>query len=89
MKAVQARVYGRVQNVYYRASAQTAGDRLGLRGWVMNVADGSVALHAQGSDEAVDAFLEWCAVGPPAARVERVEATDAEPDESLLRFEVR
>ena len=89
MKAVQARVYGRVQNVYYRAGAQAAGDRLGLRGWVMNVADGSVALHAQGSDEAVDAMLEWCAVGPPAARVERIDVAEAELDESLLRFEVR
>ena len=89
MKAVRARVYGRVQNVFYRANAQAEGERLGLRGWVMNVADGSVALHAQGSDEAVDAILEWCAVGPPAARVQRVEVCDAEPDESLVGFEVR
>jgi protein-L-isoaspartate(D-aspartate) O-methyltransferase len=89
MKAVQARVYGRVQGVYYRATARAEGARLGLRGWVKNVADGSVALHLQGEPAVVDAMLDWCSVGPPAARVQRVEVVDAAPDDGLRGFEVR
>ena len=89
MKAVAVRVSGVVQGVYYRASACQEGERLGLRGWVRNVSDGVVALHLQGDPAVVDAMLGWCRVGPPAARVSRVEVGDAEPDESLSGFEVR
>lgn len=89
MKAVAVRVSGTVQGVYYRASAGREGERLGLRGWVRNVSDGDVALHLQGDPAVVDAMLGWCRVGPPAARVSRVEVGDAEPDESLSGFEVR
>jgi acylphosphatase len=88
-KAVAVRVSGMVQGVFYRASACREGERLGLRGWVRNVSDGVVALHLQGDPAAVDAMLGWCRVGPPAARVSRVEVGDAEPDESLCGFEVR
>jgi len=88
MKAVAVRVSGTVQGVYYRASAAREGERLGLRGWVGNVS-GGVALHLQGDPAAVDAMLGWCRVGPPAARVSRVEVGDAEPDGSLSGFEVR
>jgi protein-L-isoaspartate(D-aspartate) O-methyltransferase len=88
MKAVAVRVSGSVQGVYYRASARREGERLGLHGWVSNVS-GGVALHLQGDPAAVDAMLGWCRVGPPAARVSRVEVGDAEPDESLSGFAVR
>ena len=88
-KAVAVRVSGTVQGVFYRASARHEGERLGLRGWVGNASDGSVALHLQGDAAVVDAMLGWCRVGPPAARVSRVEVGDAEPDESLSGFEVR
>jgi protein-L-isoaspartate(D-aspartate) O-methyltransferase len=89
MKAVAVRVSGAVQGVFYRASACREGERLGLRGWVRNASDGGVALHLQGDPAVVDAMLGWCRVGPPAARVSRVEVGDAEPDESLSDFEVR
>ena len=89
MKSVDVRVRGRVQGVYFRATARDEGARLGLQGWVRNVDDGSVALHLQGSSAVVDAMLSWCATGPPAARVDRVEVVDAVPDDSLGGFEVR
>jgi len=89
MKAVAVRVSGMVQGVYYRASARGEGERLGLRGWVRNASDGGVALHLQGDPAVVDAMLGWCRVGPPAARVSRVEVGDAEPDKALRGFEVR
>jgi protein-L-isoaspartate(D-aspartate) O-methyltransferase len=89
MKSVSVRVYGRVQSVYYRASARMEGERLGLRGWARNASDGSVALHLQGDPAVVDAMLAWCRGGPPAARVSRVEVADAVADEGLSGFEVR
>ncbi len=89
VKCVDVRVSGTVQGVYYRASARREGALLGLRGWVGNVSDGSVVLRLQGEPAAVDAMLDWCRMGPPAARVSRLEVSDAEVDESLTGFEVR
>jgi len=89
VKAVDVRVSGTVQGVYYRASARREGALLGLRGWVRNVSDGSVALHLEGDPAVVEAMLEWCRSGPPAARVSRLEVSDAPSDESLEGFEVR
>jgi protein-L-isoaspartate(D-aspartate) O-methyltransferase len=89
MKAVAVRVSGSVQGVYYRASARLEGERLGLRGWIRNERDGGVTLHLQGDPAVVDAMLGWCRLGPPAARVSRVEVGDAALDESLSGFEVR
>ncbi|MFA4966175.1 MAG: protein-L-isoaspartate(D-aspartate) O-methyltransferase [Thermoleophilia bacterium] len=89
MKAVDVSVHGRVQGVYYRASARVAAERLGLRGWVKNTSDGCVALRLQGDPTAVHAMLDWCRVGPPAAEVGWLDVSDAEPDETLTTFEVR
>jgi protein-L-isoaspartate(D-aspartate) O-methyltransferase len=89
MKAVDVRVSGVVQGVYYRSGARREGTQRGLYGWVKNESDGSVALHLQGEAGAVDAMLDWCRVGPPAARVSRLEVVDAPADETLRGFEVR
>jgi protein-L-isoaspartate(D-aspartate) O-methyltransferase len=89
MKSVDVTVSGVVQGVYYRAGARREGALRGLRGWVRNQGDGSVRLHVQGDPSAVDAMLDWCRVGPPAARVSRLTVSDAPADETLHDFEVR
>ena len=89
MKSVDVTVSGVVQGVYYRASARREGALRGLRGWVKNESDGSVSLRLQGEPAAVDAMLDWCRVGPPAARVSRLTVADAPADETLHDFEVR
>lgn len=66
------RVVGLVQGVFFRASARDEARRLGLTGSVRNEPDGSVLIDAEGEPAALDAFVAWCRVGPPAARVERV-----------------
>jgi len=68
-KRMTLRVRGRVQGVFYRASARDQAVRLGLRGGVRNRLDGSVELWAEGDEGALDSLLRWCHQGPPAARV--------------------
>ena len=79
MKAVQARVVGRVQGVSFRWYAEERARALGVTGWVRNEPDGSVLVHAEGDDDAVDALLEWCRTGPSAARVSDVAVREAAP----------
>lgn len=80
LEVVQALVCvdGRVQGVYYRASTQAQAQALGLRGWVRNLPDGRVELRAQGTRGRVEALIDWCRKGPPAARVTSVDV-DWEP----------
>ena len=81
--AVAGCIRGHVQGVSFRYSMQQAATDLGLAGWVRNLPDRSVAFHAEGPNDAVDALLRWCESGPPPARVDSV---DAEPCE-VHRFE--
>lgn len=86
--ALRLTVYGRVQGVSYRASAQREALRLGLRGWVRNRLDGSVEALVSGPRSRVDAFVEWARNGPSGARVDRLEAASAE-FEKIESFLVR
>jgi acylphosphatase len=72
VKAIQARVTGRVQGVSFRWYAQEQARSLGVSGWVRNEPDGSVLLHAEGDDQAVDSLVEWCRQGPSMAKVSNV-----------------
>ena len=76
MKAVQARVTGRVQGVSFRWYTERRARELGVVGWVRNEPDGSVLLHAEGEDDAVDALVAWCRTGPSMARVSDVAVRD-------------
>ena len=88
MTAVRLIVSGRVQGVGFRWSARTEAERVGARGWVRNLPDGTVEIHLEGDDEAVEHMRRWAAEGPPGARVEGVAETDVEP-EDLTTFDVR
>jgi acylphosphatase len=72
------RIRGRVQGVWYRESMRQAAERLGVAGWVRNRSDGSVEAMAQGDEAAVEALVAWAWEGPPAARVDEVEVTEAD-----------
>ena len=65
-------VRGKVQGVWFRASAQQAANNLGLAGWARNCADGSVEIHAEGDKSGVEQFISWCRRGPALAEVSSV-----------------
>ncbi len=72
-KRIHLVVRGRVQGVYFRASAQREARRLGLTGWVKNRNDNAVELVAEGEEDQVKDFLSWAQHGPSSARVDKVE----------------
>jgi len=71
-------VSGRVQGVFFRAATEAAARRLGVTGWVRNLADGSVELVACGEEAKLAELERWLWQGPPRARVEQVRSREAE-----------
>ena len=72
MKHYSIVVFGKVQGVFFRASTQEEAQRLNLRGWVKNEADGSVRIEAEGEPAALQQLVDWCHRGPRHARVTNV-----------------
>ncbi len=72
-------IHGRVQGVWYRGWAVRTARKLGLAGWVRNRSDGSVEAVVEGDAEAVREFIRLAKSGPPSARVERIDESEAAP----------
>ena len=72
------RVHGRVQGVFYRNWTVAEARALGLTGWVRNRSDGSVEILAAGPAEAINALIERCREGPPAAEVTRIDSEETD-----------
>jgi len=79
--SVRCSVGGKVQGVWYRASAAERAKGLGLSGYVRNRRDGSVELVLAGPATAVTDMIGWLWEGPPGAVVNSVavETCDEEP----------
>ena len=70
-------ITGRVQGVWFRDSTRTEALRLGLRGYAINLDDGSVEVYVVGSSAAMEMLEAWLEDGPPLAKVDRVVAKQA------------
>ncbi len=70
-------VHGRVQGVFFRASARDRAEQLGVAGWVRNHPDGTVEAHLEGAPGAVEELEDWMrSGGPPRAEVTGVDVQD-------------
>ncbi len=72
-KRIQLIARGRVQGVFFRATAQREARQLGLTGWVKYRPDGLVEMVVEGEEDAVKDFLAWAKQGPTTARVDKLE----------------
>ncbi len=81
-------VSGQLKGVFFRAATEAAARRLGVTGWVRNLADGSVELVACGAEAKLSELERWLWQGPPRARVEQVRSLEAEP-QTFSDFSVR
>lgn len=82
-------ISGKVQGVYYRASAARKAAELGVTGYAKNLPDGRVKLVAEGSQAALLSLREWCSEGPPAAKVDTINTDEGRATGEFTRFETR
>lgn len=73
LRRLHAFISGQVQGVGFRWHSRRAAERLGLRGWVTNLADGRVEFLAEGSPAQLESMLAWLRRGSPSSQVEEVQ----------------
>ena len=82
-------VSGRVQGVFYRASAGERARTLKVTGYAKNLPDGRVEVLICGEPAAVEALCNWLWQGPPAAKVSEVVVRTVECAEIPCEFTAR
>jgi DNA ligase D-like protein (predicted 3'-phosphoesterase) len=70
--AIRATVSGQVQGVGFRDATARRARSQGLTGWVRNGEDGTVQVHAEGPERALEQLVEFLHEGPRLARVATV-----------------
>ncbi|UIR55518.1 acylphosphatase [Sphingobacterium sp. SRCM116780] len=78
MKHFNISIKGKVQGVYFRFSTKAVADQLGVKGFVKNLADGSVYIEAEGDNFALESLLDFCEEGPERAEVEELTYEEGE-----------
>lgn len=88
MAAIHLLIRGKVQGVFYRASARDKAEALGIRGWIRNTNEGDVEAVVTGTEEQLYDFANWCRKGPSSAIVTEVKVSELESTEDFKRFSI-
>jgi len=81
MKTVRLIIKGKVQGVFYRATAKDIADLIGVKGWVKNLPNNDVEITATAAEDVLQKFIAWCKQGPPKARVDEVTVEELNVEE--------
>ncbi|WP_050183823.1 acylphosphatase [Domibacillus robiginosus] len=81
-------VSGKVQGVGFRYFAQMTAADHSVSGWVKNLDNGAVAIHAEGTPEQMNAFIAALKKGNHFTHVHHIEETSV-PYESFTSFRIQ
>jgi acylphosphatase len=81
-------IIGKVQGVGFRYFTQKRANRLGLTGWVKNLADGSVEVTVQGEKATLEEFIIIINQAFNGAEVVDLVVSWAEPTDRYAGFQV-
>ncbi len=73
IKHLKIKVFGSVQGVLFRHWSKVKAKELKIKGFVLNLPDGTVYLEAEGEEKNLKDLLAWCHQGPSFAQVAKVE----------------
>lgn len=88
IKAVIIQIFGRVQGVGFRYYTVRKAMELGVYGFVQNKGDGSVYIEAEGRDDTLNLFINWCYKGPQWANVRDVIVSEM-PSLGRTTFQIK
>jgi acylphosphatase len=80
---------GKVQGVFYRGNIRKRAEKLGVSGWVKNLADGRVEAIFEGDKEEVEEMVNWARKGPIWAKIEALDVIWEDYLGEFNSFEIR
>jgi acylphosphatase len=83
------RIHGKVQGVGYRFYATRVARRMGLKGSIENLRDGTVEALVQGDTKTIEEFIEELREGPRFAEVTSIEQERRDTVAVLGDFDVK
>ncbi|HEX4956854.1 MAG TPA: acylphosphatase [Lacibacter sp.] len=83
LKTISIIISGKVQGVWFRKYTAEKAMELGIKGHVKNLPDDNVYILATGTEEQLQALVQWCYIGSPKSRVEKVQVRE----ELLQKFD--
>lgn len=89
MQALEIKIVGKVQGVFFRKNIQEIANKLNLTGWIRNLDDGSLKIITQGEQEDLDSLVNYCKVGPEKADIKDIQIEEVELDNNLNGFEIK
>ena len=87
-KHIDISVSGKVQGVFFRATAKEEAEKLDITGYARNMSDGTVYIEAEGEDEKLELFTEWCKSGPAHAEVKDISAEESHEVKGFKAFDI-
>jgi acylphosphatase len=88
MKTYKLALSGRVQGVGMRFFVNRTASRLGLKGYVKNVYDGTVEVVVQGEDDVINVFLKDVDRNSPGT-IDNVVKSDVYDSRIFTKFSVK
>ena len=73
MRVLKAKVYGKVQGVWFRKYTLDSARDIGVVGMVKNLVDGTVLVNASGKNENIREFKELLENGSTNSRVDKID----------------
>lgn len=86
---LHAIIKGIVQGVGYRYFTRNVASRMGIKGWVKNLSDGSVEVMAEADENKLKEFLKYLYEGPPLSKVEKIDYEFLNENGGFKDFEIR
>ena len=89
MKRIYITVHDSVQGVFFRYNAKKEALKLDLKGYARNMSDRTVEIVAEGPEDKLKEFVEFCKKGPGAAQVDKVDVKFGEANNEFQNFGIR
>ena len=90
LAAIKIVIHGHVQGVFFRAFVLEKAAKLGLTGYVCNLASGQdIEILAEGEKEKLQKLIELLKIGPPLSRVDGIKTTWSKYNAKFAQFAIR